>query len=590
MASIKDLLGKRITVKGAKPTNTPTDSSDDDLFKRLGYKVVKIGGKEVFFPTNVSSEDVKSFMEYWKNQYNTNSFMDDGQRNIIYEIYKKLDEELSEVTMTLDTYADEMFCTGFVDNPIEIEFKGIDKEVEKNVREVLKRNGVLSNYRSAGRELCKFGDIAYKINMPKNGDYKDSTLTLMSPDKWKVLLTDKENNVINGYSLKDTGTDRTNNSSYYSAPSYTVYGDKEELKPHEFVQFTIYDNKSFPYGRSLLDGLKNAADHLMTVEALLALSRASKVERMILKVPVEGADPVSAFAQMSTLKSQWKNILFKDSSGNNKTANKTPSLQDILVMPNIQGLELDKMQSSIDLSSIEDVEYFRDKFLLGTRLPKGYFVSDESRYMGGNALSVMDLKFARGLIPYQRGFSDGLSKMCLILCYYGHKHEGKPLDLEKADVGVKIKKPTQIASDLLNSYVKVVETADKLLSTYKSYINEEEKTKLDTDLSLKNDETPSFGEDSDTSIRNSNDLNNGVSKEMYIDLLVKLGLPENVASVFSNSKAQTTKEKLELSLLKESSKSRGFLETNTDDILCLKEKQFLYEKIKSTDETLRNTL
>ena len=554
--ALKDLIGKTFTRNSPLPkTSSSSDSSSkEDLMSKFGYKTIKINGKEILVPNHIDREDIPTFMEYWKNQMHS-GLLDDGQRKILYEIFKKLDEELSEVTMTLDTYADEMFSVGFVDNPIEIEFKGIPKDVSDQVKEILKRNGVLNNYRADGRDLCKFGDVAYRIHYPKDNDPEKIVLTLLTPDKWKVNLTDKSLKSISGYTLEDLDGEE----SYKTSVVKPVNG-KVDLQFYELIQYSIFDNKHFPYGRSLLDGLKNAADHLMTVEALLALSRASKVERLVLKVPVEGSDPISAFGQMSMIKSQWKNLIFKDSSSNLKSSNKTPALQDIIVMPSMEGFEMDKIQSSIDLSSIEDVEYFRDKLLLATRLPKGYFTSDDTVDRGG-ALAAMDLKFARALIPFQRGYAAGLSKMCLILCYFVSKYKGSNLDIERADVEVKIKKSPQIASELLDVYSKLSETADKLISTYNTY---------------KGSNTPSVGEEeipNDNSQPISKDPFTGVSGERkYIDLLKKLGMPEDIANIFSDDKKENKKER-ELKTLSENSVRIS------SNVIALSEKRRIFDKL-----------
>lgn len=496
----------------------PSINQNDDLIDKVaGLQKVTIRGKEYLIPKNFSTEDdLISFSQYWTNS-NIPGSEYDAKRLQYYEMYKKLDEELSEITMTLDTYADEMFSVGFIDNPIEIKFNGVDKRIADKVKQILNDNNVISSHRADGRNLCKFGDLGYRIHLPKDGDPEKIVLTSILPDKWKAIITDPVTKLVKGYELADGfhETHMTPNSF-----------QSKELSVCEFVQFTIPDNEHAPYGRGLLDGLRNPSDHLMTVEALLALSRASKVERLVLKVPVEGSNPTSAFAQLNMTKSQWKNLIFKDNSGNMKTSNKTQSLQEIIYLPAIEGFSMDKLQSSIDLSSTEDVEYFRDKLLLATRLPKGYFTSDDTVDRGG-ALAAMDLKFARALVPYQRAYAQGLTKMCIILSYFVSKFDGVPLDLDKVNIMVNIKKSPQIATGLLDVYSKIIDTADRMFQVYKDH----------------NSSTDDQG----------NEKVPEINVNAYKDVLMKLGMPEDIAETFLNNKDVSKKEKeREIASIKES--------------------------------------
>jgi hypothetical protein len=482
-------------------------SNDSDLVDKIaGLQKISIRGKEYLIPKNFSVEDdLIPFTQYWTNS-NIPGSEYDAKRLQYYEMYKRLDEELSEITMTLDTYADEMFSVGFIDNPIEIKFDGVDRRIQDKVKRILNDNNILASHRADGRNLCKFGDIGYRIHLPKDKNPENIVLTSILPDKWRAVITDPITKLVKGYELAD-GFEETHITNSFQ---------NKDLSVCEFVQFTIPDNEHAPYGRGLLDGLRNPSDHLMTVEALLALSRASKVERLVLRVPVEGSNPTSAFAQLNMTKSQWKNLIFKDNSGNMKTSNKTQSLQEIIYLPAIDGFSMDKLQSSIDLSSTEDVEYFRDKLLLATRLPKGYFTSDDTVDRGG-ALAAMDLKFARALVPYQRAYAQGLTKMCIILCYFVSKFDAIALDLDKINVIVNIKKSPQIATGLLDVYSKIIDTADRMFQVYKDH--------------------------NTTSDDEGNETVPEIDVNAYKDILMKLGMPEDIAETFLTNDNASKKEK-----------------------------------------------
>jgi hypothetical protein len=245
-------------------------------------------------------------------------------------------------------------------------------------------------------------------------------------------------------------------------------------------------------------------DHLVTLEALLALSRASRVERLVLKIPTGSTNPVQAAQKIQALKAQFKNIIFKDTSLGTKTYGKTPGLTDVLFMPSDQGFDAMKLSSNVDLSSVDDVAYFRDKAISVTGLTKGYFLADETATDRGSALQAQDIKFARKLIQYQNAWSEGLVRLCLVIATYVAK-----ADISNLEITVGIKKPPQLALTLIDGYAKMAETAGLLINTWRT--------------------------SSATTGPDGQPIMPAAQGDMYANLLVTLGMPKNVAKMFSAS-------------------------------------------------------
>lgn len=64
---------------------------------------------------------------------------------------------------------------------------------------------------------------------------------------------------------------------------------------------------------------------------------------------------------------------------------------------------------------IFDVEYMRDLFFAGVRIPKAYLGFEDSQgYRGTDTLSAQSIKFARGVKRLQRHFLQGLTRLCRI--------------------------------------------------------------------------------------------------------------------------------------------------------------------------------
>ena len=71
-------------------------------------------------------------------------------------------------------------------------------------------------------------------------------------------------------------------------------------------------------------------------------------------------------------------------------------------------VSVDHIESNIDLSSTEDVEYFLDKILRNSSLPKGYLVGED---VITTAQEAQDLKLKRTLIPLKKGLLNGIMNL-----------------------------------------------------------------------------------------------------------------------------------------------------------------------------------
>ena len=377
------------------------------LASRLGLKVVTADdGTFISLPQNLDlgDGDIKlQFIDHWLSE-SINKSRTEEDRNRRTQTYKIMDESMAESVIALDTYADEALAVGFVDDPISIQFS--DKNIGKQVLAILDKTEFLKRSRSHVRNLIKYGDIGFKVVLPTiDKDVSDIGLDYVDPLLWECVIP-KEQRIAVGYKIDEKF------NRWVRTPT-TGIARKKILQPWEFIQLSVFDIDLKPYGRSMLEGLRIDFDHLVTLEALLALSRASRVERLVIKIPTGVTNPIQAAAKIQALKAQFKNIIFKDTSLGTKTYGKTPGLTDILFMPSDQGFEADKLSSTVDLSSVEDVEYFRNKAISVTGLPKGYFLADTVTDRGA-ALQQQDIKFARKLLQYQNAYIEGVTKLCMI--------------------------------------------------------------------------------------------------------------------------------------------------------------------------------
>jgi Bacteriophage T4-like portal protein (Gp20) len=469
-----------------------TQTQLQDLGDRFGFdiKTTDKGSFAEIPSTIVQNSDFKNqFMDFWLGGVSDKQTVEQ-RRKIRNSAYYMMDEILGEAILTLDTFADEALGVGFIDEPIDITFS--DESIGEKVMNILDRNSVITHSRGHVRNLIKWGDLGARILTPKEGsDPEKIVIKMVTPDKWEAFFTE-QHAVATAYSMNPSFGNTTKNK------------EKDLLQPWEFVQFSVPDTEFAPYGRGQLEPMRTNYEQLITIEALLALSRASRVERLVVSVPVKADNPTAAMSKLNHFKQTFKNSIFNDNVTGKKSFAKTPAMQDTLFIPSDEGYDIKRLTagSGVEISSVDDVEHFRDKVLMMSSLSKGYLLADEStdRY---HALAAQDLKFSRKLIAYQNAYATGLTKLCLILAGYCGA------DLQDIEIIVKIKRPVQLSDQLLNNYKQMSDDAASFIDNYRRTIATAEEVA-----------EPDY-----------------LPKDTYAKLLAYFGAPEEIVSMFTVDEA-----------------------------------------------------
>jgi hypothetical protein len=482
-----------------------------DLADYLGTQITQDKeGHYLAVPNNIDLQDPKystNFINYWLEESSSANYQTENERAKRIQTYKQMDTVMAEASIALDTYADEALGIGFVEDPIQITIS--DKAVSAQVMELFAKNDILKRARSMIRNLMKYGDLGYKINLPAARDDKtftDIRLEYVDPLAWECVRA-KEDQTVVAYQLGQY-QGRKNRAQ-------VAHGSKENrVNLWEFIQMSIYDEDFKPYGKSLLEPMRIDFDHLITMEALLAMSRAARVERLVIKVPTGANNPIQAAQKIQAIKTQFKNTIFKDTSLGTKTYARTPALTDVLVVPSDANFDISKLPTGMDLSSIEDVNYFRDRAFSVTGLPKSYFLHDEAQSRG-SALQQQDVMFARKLVQFQNAYVEGLTRMVMIAAVYVTGS-----DLSGLTVSVKLKRPSQLSASLIEYYKTLSDTALSMVTSWMSL----NKIEMAPD-------------------------------PMFRTLLISLGMPDTIANVFSQG-GQVTPDQVQSYIMSSNSITR----------------------------------
>lgn len=459
-------LAKRIVENSAydKETNTlfvTNPGISADVLRSLATKHnFKIGqtksGDFISIPMSYHEDEFEDkYVSQFDSFLDTYTMFNKNYHTLLtaYRTFDLMEENLGEVELILSTYVEEVLSTGFVDDPVTIKIS--DKRAQEVVEKVLLRNKIPAKYPLIVRNLAKYGNVGFTLSYPylnvnEDGEFevdeskiditKDLVITQINPKYFKVNV-DNYMNVINYQTVIDNTYSFNNN--LVSVTNYT-------WQPWQFCHMLIPSDITEPYGQSMLWSMRSAFDQLTTLEALLAVSRASKIQRLVISIPIpNGASVVDAYQYMSEFKGNYLNSLFTDAPGT-RAGRKIPGATSIFVKPAIDGFNIDKIDSNIDLSSTEDVEYFLDKILRNSKLPKGYLIGDDT-ITTSQALESQDLKLSRALVPLKKAFTDGMVNLIENILTHGG------FDVGKIDVEVILNKPIQLANDLIAKYSDIID-------------------------------------------------------------------------------------------------------------------------------------
>lgn len=375
----------------------------------------------------------------------------------VYSTVEAMDENISEVSLILDTYAAEVLSQGFVENPLKLKIS--NSNAQKFVEKVLYRNKIYQRLPNITRSLAKYGNYGLLLSYPyleawmtdqdvhdfrRIDVLEDLVISTVHPSRFRVN-TDEFNNPVN-YEVESE-------PSYVNTMRVTAKQEKRIWQPWQFCHFKIYSEDTEPYGKSMLWSMRSAFDQLTTLESLLGISRASKLQRLVFYVPMpNGVSMMDSASFLNEFRAQYLNSIFSDTQAP-KAGRKFPGAFSILTLPESSDgkkVTFDTIEANIDLSQTEDVDYFLDKILRNSGLPKGYLVGEDV-ITTAQTLEAQDLKLRRTLIPLKRALLDGL--MCLvenILTHGGY-------DVNAMEIEIGLNEPIQIPADVIDKYNAICE-------------------------------------------------------------------------------------------------------------------------------------
>lgn len=441
------------------------------LLKTLGYTDKDIASplidkKNQFSLLNhfgkANEKDGDEFLDLWA----TSGFINDAdpatesKRKRRYEDYNFMIANNTESNMALRTYIEEVDSAIREDeNFFRAEVRNRDGDLLENdtefANQMLKISGSIDDPRVLASQLCQYGDAFFRIEDVRPVNENDSE----SYDGYTA-----EGHFID-YPLKAQRINFPDKDIPYKFIQFKgdpqARGQGEDVLPFDMIHYRISTSRRdlLPYGESLLEASRSVYKRLLIVEALLALSRQSKVDRLIVKVPTGTSNPDVMINKLMRFKNMFKNIIMGNAN-ELETQKKNIGFTEILFAPKgtkpEESFDIDKLSSSIDLASTDDVEYFLDKVINGLNLPRGYLKSDDA-YQGYRKLALQDLRLSRTINSVFRAMAEGHALLIKIMMQRCDKWDNNKV------VFINYTPPAPIAAEQLDAVSKSLDVVQEIL-------------------------------------------------------------------------------------------------------------------------------
>ena len=441
------------------------------------------------------------------------------------QLYSMLDtmSQDSIVSAVLETYAED--ATEYNDNGRIVWAESSDGDVAKYITFLLDTIGVDKHIYKWVYSLCKYGDLYLKLfreseseDLLFKDDKKDKSLNedvnikayskndkythyiemvpnpaeifeltkfgktygyIKAPTRVPTQTQDNLQNIYFKYQFNKSDIDVYNATEF----THASLEDNSSRTPEEVNIFLDKNNddKHLSYtvrrGQSLLYNVFKIWRELNLLESSVLLNRITKssIVRVINvevgDMPKEAVGPhLVGIKQLIEQKSA-----INEGNGLNEYTNPGPIENNVYVpTKNGQGtLTTQQIGGDVDVKSLADLDYFKNKFFGALRVPKQYFgdTDDGAGFNGGQSLSIISSRYAKMIKRIQntvlQALTDTINLMLLDknLDSYVNKFELKmlpPTTQEEIDRRENLSSKIQITTDIMNTLSDIEDPIAKI--------------------------------------------------------------------------------------------------------------------------------
>ena len=243
-------------------------------------------------------------------------------------------------------------------------------------------------------------------------------------------------------------------------------------KDNELEEVTCYK----VFGTSIVDNARYIFRIVNLLDNMLILSRVARsTQYNIVKVEVGNASPQKTSQILTDVRRRLEGqTKMRKNTGIKSDPSPIPVNSNVYI-PTREGkgdIQVDSVGDSVDVRSIVDVDYFKDKEFATLRVPKYYlgFSEDSASILGNNSLVRMDARYARTVQKVQQVAINGVQDLCdNYLKYRGKaecvgKFQIKMRPLDTADTMNRVE-------ELLTNMQAIDAVRGSLVEGFSEYIN-----------------------------------------------------------------------------------------------------------------------
>ena len=379
-----------------------------------------------------------------------------ARREELFADYEGMDAD-PIISSALDIYCDESSMKNEYDEVLKISSKS------ENIQDILHNLfydvlNVEFNLWPWIRNLVKYGDFYLKLDIAENfGVINVQPLPIYEVERFEG--EDPEHPYDVYFELEGEGT-----------------GPRTKLQNYEVAHFRLLSDSNFlPYGKSMLEGARRVWKQMTLMEDAMLIHRIMRApEKRVFKLDIGNIPPNEVDNYMQQVINKMKKTPYIDqSTGDYNLRYNIQNITEDFFLPvrgGDSGTSIENL-SGIEYSSIDDIEYLRNKLMSALKIPKA-FLGYEENVNAKATLAAEDVRFARTIERIQKIVVSELTKIAVVHLY-SQGFEDKDL----VDFELELTKSSTIAEEekiaLWNEKISLAAsmTQDSLMSTDWIYQN-----------------------------------------------------------------------------------------------------------------------
>jgi hypothetical protein len=368
----------------------------DDKGKR---KIVDVEDRQQGSTNLVNLRDryTKLQRSFYGDQMSAQSMAYHQVRRELFRDYDAMDND-PIISSALDIYADESTLKNEFGEVLQV------KTNNERVKELLENLfydilNVEFNLWPWTRNMVKYGDFFLSVEIKPNAG-------IINVQPLPVYETERLEN-----------TDPTN-------PNYVKFkvnndpNGKGDYENYEVVHFRLLSDTNFlPYGKAMIENGRRIWKQVSLMEDAMLIHRIMRApDKRVFKIDIGNIPPQEVDNYMQKIINKMKKTPFVDKkTGDYNLKYNMQNLTEDFFLPvrgGDSGTSIDSL-GGLEYSSIEDIDYLKNKMFAALKIPKAYLGYDEN-VNGKATLAAEDVRFARTIERIQRTLVSELTKIAVI--------------------------------------------------------------------------------------------------------------------------------------------------------------------------------